>query len=93
MEDCNIQILTCSITSNVFHALRRQLIRNDRKPLIMFNSKKLLKFKGANRPVSEIVAGTEFQPVLADELGNNPKDVKKVFICNGQFYYELKAKR
>ena len=58
MDDCNIQIVTCSITSNVFHALRRQLIRDYRKPLIMFNSKKLLKFKGANRLVSEIVAGT-----------------------------------
>ena len=59
----------------------------------MFNSKKLLKFKGANRPIGEILAGTEFQPVLGDESNCSPKDVKKVFICNGQFYYELKAKR
>lgn len=46
LEKCNIQILTCSTTSNYFHALRRQLRRSYRKPLINFNSKKLLKFKG-----------------------------------------------
>jgi len=38
--------------------MRRQLHRNYRKPLIMFNSKKLLKFKAANRPVTDITEGT-----------------------------------
>lgn len=46
MKSGNIQIICCSTTSNYFHALRRQLNRNYRKPLITFNSKKLLKFKG-----------------------------------------------
>jgi 2-oxoglutarate dehydrogenase E1 component len=46
LEKCNLQIVTCSTTSNYFHALRRQLRRDYRKPLITFNSKKLLKFKG-----------------------------------------------
>lgn len=46
LEKCNFQIVTCSTTSNYFHVLRRQLKRNFRKPLINFNSKKLLKFKG-----------------------------------------------
>jgi len=41
-----MQIVTCSTTSNYFHILRRQLRRGFRKPLINFNSKKLLKFKG-----------------------------------------------
>lgn len=45
MESCNIQILCCSTSANYFHALRRQLHRSYRKPLIMFNSKKLLKYK------------------------------------------------
>ena len=93
LRSCNIQIVTCSTTSNVFHALRRQLLRDYRKPLIMFNSKRLLKFKGANRPLSEIEEGTEFQPVYGDESGNPASGVKKVLICNGQFYYELRSKR
>lgn len=46
IKNCNIQIVCCSTTANYFHAMRRQMIRNYRKPLIMFNSKKLLKFKG-----------------------------------------------
>lgn len=46
----NIQVICCSTTANYFHALRRQLHRNYRKPLIAFNSKKLLKFKGVLLP-------------------------------------------
>jgi 2-oxoglutarate dehydrogenase E1 component len=42
----NIQIISCSTSANYFHALRRQLHRDYRKPLITFNSKKLLKFRG-----------------------------------------------
>lgn len=41
----NIQVVSCSTSSNYFHVLRRQLRRNFRRPLILFNSKKLLKFK------------------------------------------------
>lgn len=99
LEKCNLQILTCSTTSNYFHALRRQLRRNYRKPLINFNSKKLLKFKGvlfcltqANRPIEDILEGKDFLPVIADDSAD-PKKVKRVLICNGQFFYELKAKR
>lgn len=73
--------------------MRRQLIRDYRKPLIMFNSKKLLKFKAANRPIADILEGTEFVPVYPDESGNSPAGVKKVLLCNGQFYYELREKR
>ena len=46
MRQGNIQVVTCSNTANYFHVLRRQLRRDYRKPLITFNSKKLLKFKG-----------------------------------------------
>ncbi len=48
LEECNIQVVGCSITSNYFHALRRQLRRDYRKPLILFNSKKLLKYRGVD---------------------------------------------
>ena len=48
MKKCNIQIVVPSTSANYFHAMRRQMVRDYRKPLIMFNSKKLLKFKGVN---------------------------------------------
>lgn len=46
LEKGNVQVVTCSTTANYFHVLRRQLRRDYRKPLINFNSKKLLKFRG-----------------------------------------------
>lgn len=48
MKNCNIQVVTSSTASNYFHSLRRQIRRNYRKPLINFNSKKLLKLKAVN---------------------------------------------
>jgi 2-oxoglutarate dehydrogenase E1 component len=45
MKNCNIQVVCVSTTSNYFHAMRRQMIRNYRKPLIMFNSKNFLNSK------------------------------------------------
>ena len=85
-------VVSCTTSSNYFHLLRRQIHRDYRKPLINFNSKKLLKFKGANRPLTDIVEGTEFMPVIPDETAD-PSKVKKVLLCNGQFYYDLKTMR
>jgi 2-oxoglutarate dehydrogenase E1 component len=45
LQKKNIQVVTCSTTANYFHVLRRQMKRSYRKPLILFNSKKLLKSK------------------------------------------------
>lgn len=55
MKSGNIQIICCSTTSNYFHALRRQLNRSYRKPLIAFNSKKLLKFKGVRVRIFRLI--------------------------------------
>lgn len=48
MRNGNIQVVCCSTSSNYFHAMRRQMIRDFRKPLILLNSKKLLKFKAVH---------------------------------------------
>lgn len=91
MKNGNIQVVYCSTSANYFHALRRQIHRNYRKPLIAFNSKKLLKFRGANRPLDDVVEGTNFVPVYPDTV--EAAGVRKVIICNGQFYYDIKTKR
>ena len=57
MTECNIQVVVCSTSSNYFHVLRRQLARPFRKPLILFNSKKLLKHKQ--------VLSSLFRPIVA----------------------------
>lgn len=59
----------------------------------MFNSKKLLKFKAANRPIEDILESTNFVPVYSDELSSPSSQIKKVLFCDGQFYYELRTKR
>jgi Transketolase, pyrimidine binding domain len=65
MKNGNIQVISCSTTSNYFHALRRQIHRDYRKPLIAFNSKKLLKFKGVMILI--------FRPILQFKLFNKAK--------------------
>lgn len=66
MRYCNIQIVQCSTGSNYFHALRRQLHRDYRKPLFAFNSKRLLKKKEASQLLKTVEEGTEFIPVYPD---------------------------
>lgn len=93
MELGNIQIVIPSNSANYFHVLRRQIRRSYRKPLILFNSKKLLKLKAANRPLEEVIEGTEFSPVYGDESSNPASGIKRVLLCSGQIYYDLKNKR
>jgi len=55
LRTININVVSCTTSSNYFHILRRQLHRDFRKPLINFNSKKLLKFKGANKSLNDVL--------------------------------------
>ena len=93
LKTVNINVVSCSTSSNYFHLLRRQMHREYRKPLINFNSKRLLKFKGANRKIDEVLEETDFQPVYPDDSSVDASKIKKVYLCNGQFYYDLKNAR
>ena len=68
LRSSNIQVVYCSTTANYFHALRRQLHRNFRKPLIAFNSKKLLKFKGVFSFLFRLIF--PFQPWLKAQISH-----------------------
>ena len=80
--------------ANYFHALRRQLKRNFRKPLIIMTPKSLLRHKLAVSSLSEFSDGSHFQTVIAelDEIAA-PTDVKRVVLCSGKVYYDLLAER
>jgi 2-oxoglutarate dehydrogenase E1 component len=86
----------CNLTTpaNYFHALRRQLHRNFRKPLIVFTPKSLLRHKLAVSAVSEMSEGSRFQFVIpeSDELAS-PEEVRRVVICSGKVYYDLLQER
>ncbi|MFT9297535.1 MAG: 2-oxoglutarate dehydrogenase E1 component, partial [Gluconobacter sp.] len=83
----------CNITSpaNYFHALRRQIARRCRKPLIIFTPKSLLRHKEAVSALAEMGPHTRFQPVLADpETITTPR---KIILCSGKVFYDLTAER
>ncbi|MBF0168000.1 MAG: 2-oxoglutarate dehydrogenase E1 component [Alphaproteobacteria bacterium] len=90
----NIQVLNCSTPANFFHALRRQVRRNFRKPLIVMTPKSLLRHKACISPLSDFGPGSRFWRLLAEkeELVAD-KAVKRVILCSGKIYYDLLEER
>lgn len=88
----NVQVLMLSESAQMFHALRRQMLRPYRKPLIIIMSKKLLKAKNACSPIEHFTSG-EFRPVIGEAQELDAKKVKRVICCSGQVYYDLIAGR
>lgn len=85
----NIQIIMPSEASQMFHALRRQVLRPYRKPLIIFMSKRLLRYKDAMSPLSDFTEETAFRTVITDPVQRDPQKTQKVILCAGQVYYDL----
>ena len=90
----NMQVIMPSEASQMFHILRRQTLRSYRKPLIIFMSKRLLRFKDSMSPLENFLEGTTFHPVIGDvaERADNAS-VKRVIMCAGQVYYDLAKAR
>ncbi|MGS5086831.1 2-oxoglutarate dehydrogenase E1 component [Hydrogenophaga sp. A37] len=93
--DTNMQLVQPTTASQIFHVLRRQVIRNLRKPLIIFTPKSLLRNKDATSPLSEFTKGG-FQTVIPDshpDVAKKAEKVKRVICCSGKVYYDLVKKR
>ncbi len=90
----NMQVIMPSEASQMFHILRRQTLRSYRKPLVIFMSKRLLRFKDSMSPLENFLEGTTFRPVISDvaERADNAS-VKRVIMCAGQVYYDLAKAR
>ncbi|AJR03115.1 2-oxoglutarate dehydrogenase E1 component [Siansivirga zeaxanthinifaciens] len=88
--DDNMTVADCTTPANMYHLLRRQMLRKFRKPLIVFTPKSLLRHPKAVSSISELASG-EFQEVIDDTI--NPENVKKLVLCTGKFYYDLLAER
>ncbi|MCK6425332.1 MAG: 2-oxoglutarate dehydrogenase E1 component [Burkholderiaceae bacterium] len=91
--DTNMQIVQPTTASQIFHVLRRQMVRPLRKPLVIFTPKSLLRNKDATSPVAEFTRG-EFRTVIG-ELNESidAAKVKRVIACSGKVYYDLVKKR
>jgi 2-oxoglutarate dehydrogenase E1 component len=90
--DDNMQVVNCTTPASIYHALRRQLHRNFRKPLVVMSPKSLLRHPLAVSSLADFDSGTTFKPVLGDEAVKESA-VKKVLICSGKVYYDLVEKR
>ncbi|GIX25094.1 MAG: 2-oxoglutarate dehydrogenase subunit E1 [Caldimonas sp.] len=91
--DNNMQICQPTTASQIFHVLRRQMVRMFRKPLVLMTPKSLLRNKEATSPLSEFTKG-EFRTVIG-EVGTeiDAAKVKRVIVCSGKVYYDLVRKR
>ncbi len=87
----NIQVCNLTTPAQLFHVLRRQVLRPWRKPLVIFTPKSLLRHKEAVSTTADLATG-EFKRVIPD-TETNPRHVKRVLLCTGKVYYDLHAAR
>jgi 2-oxoglutarate dehydrogenase E1 component len=88
----NIQVCNVTTPAQIFHLLRRQVLRPYRKPLIVMSPKNLLRHPAAISSLSEFTQGG-FRHIIPDESGLDPKQVDRVLLCSGKVYYDLAAAR
>ena len=90
--DTNMQIVQPTTASQIFHVLRRQMVRNLRKPLVIMTPKSLLRNKDATSPLSEFTKGN-FQTIIPEQKEIKADKVKRLVACSGKVYYDLVKKR
>lgn len=95
IQQTNMQVLNCTTPANYFHALRRQVHRGFRKPLIIATPKSLLRHKSAVSTLGDMSEGSAFQRFLPDAHAGlvAPKKVRKLLLCTGKVYYDLEKHR
>ena len=86
----NMTVAQPSTPASHFHLLRRQAYSTPRRPLVVFSPKSMLRLKAASSSVEDFTTG-EFRPVIGDEQGLNPAEVKRVLFCSGKVYWDLLA--
>jgi 2-oxoglutarate dehydrogenase E1 component len=86
----NIQVCNLTSAANYFHALRRQIRRNFRKPLVIFTPKSLLRAKEVMSRLDEMETGTSFHRVIGEsEAIAADNAVRRVVLCTGKIYFDL----
>jgi len=88
----NMQVVVPSTPAQVFHMLRRQMIRPYRKPLVVMSPKSLLRHRDAVSTMEELADG-RFQCVIGETDRIDPARTRRVIVCSGKVYYDLLAHR
>ncbi|MBT8078234.1 MAG: 2-oxoglutarate dehydrogenase E1 component [Gammaproteobacteria bacterium] len=84
----NIQVCVPSTPAQMFHMIRRQMIRDYRKPLIVMTPKSLLRHKQSVSPLSALSDG-KFQLIIPDRSDKDHSQIDRVVFCSGKVYYDL----
>lgn len=92
-DDVNLQVINPTTPAQYFHALRRQIVRDFRKPLVVVGPKTLLRLSDATSSYYDFVHGKYFKPVIEDVIAMETTKVKRVILCSGKHYYNLNAYR
>ena len=90
--DDNIQVCNLTTPAQIFHALRRQVLRPFRKPLVIMSPKSLLRHPRAVSSLDELATG-HFQRLIPDAAGVQPEEVRRVLLTSGKVYYDLEEER
>ncbi|MCC6483408.1 MAG: 2-oxoglutarate dehydrogenase E1 component [Armatimonadetes bacterium] len=88
----NIQIVVPSTPAQMFHVLRRQVLRPWRKPLVIMTPKSLLRHPEVISSIDDL-ATQSFQRVLADPVNPRPDKVERILLCSGKIFYDLQKQR
>ncbi len=88
----NIQVVQPTTPAQLFHCLRRQVLRVWRKPLVVMTPKSLLRHPGCVSTLEDLATG-EFQRVIPDASGVEPREIRRVLLCTGKLAYELEKRR
>ncbi|XP_063525624.1 2-oxoadipate dehydrogenase complex component E1 isoform X3 [Pongo pygmaeus] len=91
-DTVNMFVVHPTTPAQYFHLLRRQMVRNFRKPLIVASPKMLLRLPAAVSTLQEMAPGTTFNPVIGDS-SVDPKKVKTLVFCSGKHFYSLMKQR
>ncbi|QLC72227.1 2-oxoglutarate dehydrogenase E1 component [Pseudomonas sp. LPB0260] len=88
----NMQVCVPTTPAQIYHLLRRQVIRPLRKPLVVLTPKSLLRHKLAISTLEDLAEGS-FQTVIPELDTLDPKKVERMILCSGKVYYDLLEKR
>jgi 2-oxoglutarate dehydrogenase E1 component len=91
--DDNMQVANITTPANYYHALRRQLHRGFRKPLIIMTPKSLLRHKLAVSTLADFTGESHFRRIVSDLNAPADRDVKRLVLCTGKVAYELMEAR
>ncbi len=86
----NIQVCVPTMPAQLFHLLRRQIVRPIRKPLVVLSPKSLLRHPASTSSLDDLSKG-EFMPVIDDE--RQPRQARRVVACSGRVWFDLEAQR